>query len=75
MSNDKHLVNPDHLVGVAEVAAIMGVTRQAVSNWVNNLRHRDGFPEPIARVAATPLWDVTEIIAHLEQNHRSPNAT
>lgn len=40
------------LVGVAEVADMLGVTRTRVSQ----LASVSGFPEPVARLAAGPVW-------------------
>ena len=41
------------LVGVAEVAEILGVTRQRVNQLVQN---EPGFPEPEATIAAGRIW-------------------
>ena len=46
------------LVGLAEIAEMAGVSRQAVTNWT--ARH-DSFPEPLARLAAGPVWRRTDI--------------
>jgi chromosome partitioning protein len=54
------------LVGVAEIAAMAGVTKQAVSNWQH--RH-DGFPKPIQRLQTGPVWD-KEAIARWIKNHK-----
>lgn len=40
------------LVGVAEVADMLGVTRTRVSQLASSA----GFPEPTARLAAGPVW-------------------
>jgi secretion/DNA translocation related TadE-like protein len=40
------------LVGLSELAAILGVSKQRVSE----LRRLDGFPHPIAQLAAGPVW-------------------
>lgn len=42
------------LVGVAEIADLAGVTKQAVGNW--RLRYED-FPKPHQEVQSGPLWD------------------
>lgn len=51
------------LVGLAEIADMAGVSRQAVTNWT--ARH-DSFPEPLARLAAGPVWKRNDIAAWLE---------
>lgn len=44
-------------MGTAEVAKLLGVSRQRV----NQLSHREDFPEPLARLAATPVWRTSDI--------------
>jgi predicted DNA-binding transcriptional regulator AlpA len=41
------------LVGVSEVAAMLGVTKTRVTQ----LAKASAFPAPIARLAAGPVWD------------------
>lgn len=53
-------VDPADLGGLAEVANACGVTRQAVLNWPK--RYSD-FPAPVVRLAATPVWRLTEVVA------------
>ncbi len=48
----------DNLVGIAEVAEIAGVTKQAVSNW--RLRY-DHFPRPLQDLQSGPVWDREQI--------------
>ena len=48
------------LVGVAEVAELLGVTRQAASNWRE--RHAD-FPSPIASLRSGPVWELPAILS------------
>jgi predicted DNA-binding transcriptional regulator AlpA len=52
-------------VGVAEVAEILGVSKQRVSQLVKTPR----FPEPIMTLAATPVWLEEDIIEYAK--HRS----
>ncbi len=47
-------MSTDNLVGIAEVADLAGVTKQAVSNW--RMRH-DHFPRPIQNLQSGPVWD------------------
>ena len=42
-----------HLAGVAEVAGMLGVSRQRVSQLAGS---RD-FPEPVVTLAAGPVWE------------------
>ena len=51
------------LVGLAEIAEMAGVSRQAVTNWT--ARH-ESFPEPLARLAAGPVWNRGDIATWLE---------
>ena len=41
------------LLGVAEIAALAGVTKQAVSNWRQRYEH---FPRPIQELQSGPVW-------------------
>lgn len=45
------------LGGTAEVADELGCRKQQV----HALRQRDDFPAPVLVLAATPVWDLTEI--------------
>lgn len=45
------------LLGVAEIADMLGVTRQAVTNW----KSRGGFPAPIAELKSGPVWNLTDV--------------
>jgi len=51
------------LVGVAEVADILDWDRRRVSVYIS----RGKFPEPIARVAAGPLWTRRQIEEYKKQ--------
>lgn len=48
----------DHLVGIAEIAELAAVTKQAVSNW--RLRY-DHFPRPIQDLQSGPVWDREQV--------------
>lgn len=51
---------PLHLMGVAEAARHLGVSRQRVSN----LRKRHpGFPDPVALLSTGPVWLAQDIEA------------
>ncbi len=45
---------PEDLVGVAEVAELLGVSRQRVNQLV---RESSDFPDPIAVIAAGRIWE------------------
>ena len=47
----------DDLVGVAEVAEILGVSKQRIYQ----LAQRDDFPDPVRRLRATPIWSDAEM--------------
>lgn len=48
----------ENLVGIAEVADLAGVTKQAVSNW--RLRY-DHFPRPLQNLQSGPVWDREQV--------------
>ena len=48
------------LVGIAEIAELLGVTKQAASNWRE--RHAD-FPSPAASLRSGPVWELPDIVA------------
>ena len=47
------------LAGLAEAAEILGVTKRTALGYTK----RDDFPEPLARLAAGPVWDAADIEA------------
>jgi predicted DNA-binding transcriptional regulator AlpA len=42
----------DEFIGVAEIAGLLGVERNTAWRYTR----RPGFPEPVARPAAGPIW-------------------
>jgi chromosome partitioning protein len=48
------LVSTNNLLGIAEIADLAGVTKQAVSNW--RVRY-DDFPRPIQKLQSGPVWE------------------
>ncbi len=42
------------LMGLYEIAAVAGVTPQAVSNWMTR---KPDFPQPLVTLASGPVWD------------------
>jgi len=53
------LVSSDDIGGTAEVAALCRVARPTVSNWYT--RRSWNFPAPVARVAASAIWDLSDV--------------
>lgn len=53
-------MSKSELVGVAEIAELFGVSRQAASNWRE--RHAD-FPSPVASLKSGPVWQLPDILA------------
>lgn len=59
---------PEHLMGVTEIAQLLGVTRQRV----HQLRQLDDFPEPTATLAAGAIWLRADIEAWARETGRLP---
>ena len=59
---------PDDLVGLAEVAAMLNVTRAQARKWTQ----RPDFPEPLARLRATPVWRANDVKAWATQRNPQP---
>lgn len=55
-----HMSKRVELVGLAEIAALAGVTRQAVANW--RARYED-FPEPASELRSGPVWLLHDVQA------------
>lgn len=53
-------MKPDEqpVMGLAEVADFIGVSRQAVANW---RKQRREFPKPIAELHVGPIWSTPAI--------------
>jgi hypothetical protein len=58
----------DELVGVTELAEMLGVTRQRASE----LRTRPGFPAPIADLASGPVWKSSSLRRFVDTWERRP---
>jgi predicted DNA-binding transcriptional regulator AlpA len=56
----------DDLVGVAEIAEALGVSRQRV----HQLTKLEGFPEPVAVLSAGTIWTRREVEAWAKQTGR-----
>ena len=59
---------PDRYVGVAEVARLLEVSKQRVSQ----LRDSEDFPEPVAELEAGPVWPAANIEAFARTSLRKP---
>ena len=53
--------HPNDLLGTAEVAEVLGVSKQRI----HALRKMAEFPDPIKTLASTPLWSKADITAFL----------
>src|SRR5712691_8074525 len=54
------VVHQMELLGLAEVAALLGVTRQVVSNWK---ARKANFPKPIAELKSGPVWEKSDVLS------------
>ena len=61
------MVAPVELVGTAEIASMLGVTRQRVNAIVAT---HDDFPKPIAELAAGRIWDRADVEAWAARHGR-----
>ncbi len=50
---------PDDLAGVAEISAMLGVTKNTVLKYTR----RPDFPEPLDRLATGPVWKRSDVEA------------
>jgi hypothetical protein len=68
--HDRELEEPlvPELVGVAEIAQIIDVTRQRASK----LAHQHGFPAPVAELKSGPVWTRTSLNRFVEEWARRP---
>lgn len=55
----------------ADIAAMYGVTRQAVDLWTR----QPGFPEPLDVVKAGRIWRTTDVVAWAEARGRAVTKT
>lgn len=61
-------VDTSELAGLAEVAELLGVSRERV----RQLRAEPGFPEPVAELQATPLWRRGDVAVWDSSRRRRP---
>lgn len=50
---------PDHLMGLTEIAEMLGVSRQRV----HQLAKANDFPAPVARLSAGTIWERVDVEA------------
>jgi predicted DNA-binding transcriptional regulator AlpA len=50
-------------LGLAEVAELLGTSTRQAHRW----SRREDFPEPLARLRATSVWDRSEVLAWAER--------
>lgn len=55
-----------HLVGVAEIREVLGVSRQ----YVDTLSRRDTFPKPAAELASGRVWQRKDVEARARATER-----
>ncbi|MGH9677158.1 MAG: helix-turn-helix transcriptional regulator, partial [Candidatus Acidiferrum sp.] len=48
------LMSTNNLLGIAEIADLAKVSKQAVSNWRSRYSH---FPQPVQNLQSGPVWD------------------
>ena len=58
-----------HLVGLTEIAAMLGVSRQRASQIV---RDYDDFPAPVAELASGRIWETAAVRAWAEAHPVRP---
>lgn len=66
--HDRRLADRPTLVGVAEIAEQLGVSKQRVSA----LSQRDDFPRPLAHLAAGPVWRAGDLSTFATGWRRQP---
>jgi predicted DNA-binding transcriptional regulator AlpA len=57
----------DHLVGLTEIAAMFGVSRQ----YADRLARSDGFPQPEAVITAGRIWRREDIERWAQRSGRN----
>jgi hypothetical protein len=67
---ERHLADqePESYAGVSEIADMLGVSKQRVGQ----LRQVEGFPTPVAELAAGPVWRVSTLRRFVEEWPRRP---
>lgn len=55
-------IDTNHICGTAEVAAVLSCPKQQIYA----LRKSANFPQPFKTLAATPLWNLSDILVFKE---------
>jgi chromosome partitioning protein len=55
------------LLGLSEVAELLGASRQTITNW---RQRRQNFPSPIAELKSGPIWSREDIVEWAEETGR-----
>lgn len=63
---------PD-LVGIAEIADALGVSRQAVTNWRTREWIEPAFPDPWYNLACGPIFSWLEVLEWSRQRVARPD--
>jgi len=69
LAAEQDLPNYPDLIGVAELAEILGVSRQRASELA---RTGSGFPRPLRFLASGPIWDKAMIARYVQHWDRRP---
>lgn len=64
------IIDVNRLGGTAEVAALLECPKQQI----HALRRNPKFPTPIVNLAATPVWDLTDIAEFKSSWQRRPKS-
>jgi predicted DNA-binding transcriptional regulator AlpA len=56
-------------MGAAEIAELLGISRQRTQQIVN----KAGFPTPVAELAMGKIWDATAVREWAKKDGRLPN--
>lgn len=59
---------PHHLLGNKEAAGLLGVSKQRLAQLLDTY---EDFPEPVVRLAATPVWAREDVEAWARKHGRS----
>jgi predicted DNA-binding transcriptional regulator AlpA len=62
----------DHLVGVQEIAKMLGITRQRVDRIT---RTHDDFPAPAAELASGRIWKRVDVERWARKTGRLPRSS
>ena len=67
-SQEPRLINMHHLVGAQEIARLLGVSRQRVTQLTTDAKY--DFPAPVVVLAMGKVWDREDVIAWAERTGR-----